>query len=33
MTKKQVGEETVYLAYAFILLFIIMEVRIEAQNG
>ena len=33
MTKKQVGEERVYLAYTSILLFIIMEVRIGTQAG
>jgi hypothetical protein len=31
MTKKQVGEERVYLAYTSILLFITKEVRIGTQ--
>jgi hypothetical protein len=33
MTKKQVGEERVYLAYTSILLFINKEVRIGTQTG
>jgi hypothetical protein len=33
MTKKQVGEERVYLAYTSILLFIIKEVRTGTQAG
>jgi hypothetical protein len=33
MTKKQVGEERVYLAYTFILLFITKEVRTGTQAG
>ena len=33
MTKKQVGEERVYLAYTFIQLFITKEVRTETQTG
>jgi hypothetical protein len=33
MTKKQVGEERVYLAYTSILLFITKEVRTETQAG
>jgi hypothetical protein len=33
MTKKQVGEERVYLAYTFMLLFISKEVRTRAQAG
>ncbi len=33
MTKKQVGEERVYLAYTSILLFITKEVRTETQTG
>jgi hypothetical protein len=33
MTKKQVGEERVYLAYTSILLFITKEVRTEIQAG
>jgi hypothetical protein len=33
MTKKQVGEERVYLAYISILLFITKEVRTGTQAG
>jgi hypothetical protein len=33
MTKKQVGEERVYLAYTSILLFITKEVRTGTQAG
>jgi hypothetical protein len=33
MTKKQVGEERVYSAYTFILLFITKEVRTGTQAG
>jgi hypothetical protein len=33
MTKKQVGEERVYLAYTSILLFITKEVRTRTQAG
>ena len=33
MTKKQVGEERVYLAYTSILLFITKEVRTGTQTG
>jgi hypothetical protein len=33
MTKKQVGEEMVYLAYTSILLFITKEVRTGTQTG
>jgi hypothetical protein len=33
MTKKQVGEEMVYLAYTSILLFITKEVRTGTQAG
>jgi hypothetical protein len=33
MTKKQVGEERVYLAYSSILLFITKEVRTGTQAG
>jgi hypothetical protein len=33
MTKKPVGEERVYLAYASILMFIIKEVRTGTQAG
>jgi hypothetical protein len=33
MTKKQVGEEKVYLAYTSILLFITKEVRTGTQAG
>jgi hypothetical protein len=33
MTKKQVGEESVYLAYTSILLFITKEVRTGTQAG
>jgi hypothetical protein len=33
MTKKQVGEEKVYSAYNFILLFINKEVRTRTQTG
>ena len=33
MTKKQVGEERVYLAYTFILLFITKEVKTGSQAG
>jgi hypothetical protein len=33
MTKKQVGEERVYLAYTSILLFILKEVRTGIQTG
>jgi hypothetical protein len=33
MTKKQVGEERVYLAYTSILLFITKEVRTGTQGG
>ena len=33
MTKKQVGEERVYLAYTSILLFITKEVRTGIQAG
>jgi hypothetical protein len=33
MTKKQVGEERVYLAFASILLFITKEVRTGTQAG
>jgi hypothetical protein len=33
MTKKQIGEERVYLAYTSILLFIIKEVRTGTQAG
>jgi hypothetical protein len=33
MTKKQVGEEKVYSAYNFILLFITKEVRTGTQAG
>jgi hypothetical protein len=33
MTKKQVGEEKVYLAYISILLFITKEVRTGTQAG
>jgi hypothetical protein len=33
MTKKQVGEERVYLAYTSTLLFITKEVRTGAQAG
>ena len=33
MTKKQVGEESVYSAYTSTLLFIIKEVRIVTQTG
>jgi hypothetical protein len=33
MTKKQVGEERVYLAYTSILLFITEEVRTGTQAG
>jgi hypothetical protein len=33
MTKKQVGEERVYLAYTSILLFTIKEVRTGTQAG
>jgi hypothetical protein len=33
MTKKQVGEERVYWAYTFILLFITKEVRTGTQAG
>ena len=33
MTKKQAGEEKVYSAYNFILLFINKEVRTRTQTG
>jgi hypothetical protein len=33
MTKKQVGEERVYLPYTSILLFITKEVRTRTQTG
>jgi hypothetical protein len=33
MTKKQVGEERVYSAYTFILLFITKEVRTGTKAG
>jgi hypothetical protein len=33
MTKKQVGEERIYLAYTSILLFITKEVRTGSQAG
>jgi hypothetical protein len=33
MTKKQIGEERVYLAYTSILLFITKEVRTGTQAG
>jgi hypothetical protein len=33
MTKKQVGEESVYSAYTSLLLFITKEVRTEGQAG
>jgi hypothetical protein len=33
MTKKQVGEERIYLAYTSILLFIAKEVRTGTQTG
>ena len=33
MTKKQIGEERVYLAYTSILLFITKEVRTGTQTG
>jgi hypothetical protein len=33
MTKKQIGEERVYSAYASILLFITKEVRTRTQAG
>jgi hypothetical protein len=33
MTKKQIGEKRVYLAYTSILLFIIKEVRTRTQAG
>jgi hypothetical protein len=33
MTKKQVGEESIYLAYTSILLFITKEVRTGTQTG
>jgi hypothetical protein len=33
MTKKQVGEERIYLAYTSTLLFITKEVRTETQAG
>ena len=33
MTKKQVGEERVYLAYTSILLFITKEIRTLTQAG
>jgi hypothetical protein len=33
MTKKQAGEERIYLAYTFILLFITKEVRTGTQAG
>jgi hypothetical protein len=33
MTKKQVGEERVYLAYTSILLFVTKEVRTGTQEG